>query len=191
MRGTVPGLPSPHPLLHRLPAVYADHDFLRRFLAALDEQLAPILLTLDNLPAHLHPRTAPDDLLAWLAEWVAVEVDPERPLTQRRAVVAGAVVRHRRRGTRRGLAAAVLLETGVEPEVTESGGATWSTSPGGALPGDARPWVRVRLRVPDPGRVDRGRLERLVAGEVPAHVPFRVEILPAGEAPAGTEGGTP
>ncbi|MGP3966247.1 phage tail protein [Streptomyces sp. 6N223] len=189
MRGTVPGLRSPHPLIHRLPAVYGDDDFLRRFLAALDEVLAPVLLTLDNLPAHLHPRTAPEDLLAWLAGWVAVEVDQERPVNQRRAVVSGAVVRHRRRGTVAGLAAAVRLETGVEPEITESGGTTWSATPGGTLPGAARPWVRVRLRVADPARVDRGRLERLVAGEVPAHVAYRLEIVPEGEPGGAAENG--
>jgi phage tail-like protein len=189
MRGTIPGLPSPHPLIHRLPAVYGDDDFLRRFLGALDEVLAPVLLTLDNLPAHLHPRTAPEDLLAWLAEWVAVEVDAERPANQRRAVVSGAVVRHRLRGTREGLAAAVRLETGAEPEITESGATAWSASSGGALPGaEARPWVRVRLRVDDPERVERGRLIRIVAAEVPAHVAYQVEVTAAdGEGDEGDE----
>ncbi|WKX68898.1 phage tail protein [Streptomyces sp. XD-27] len=181
MRATIPGLPTPHPLLHQLPAAYLEHDFLQRFVGALDEVLAPLLLTLDNLPAHLHPRTAPEDFLAWLAGWVAVEVDEERPETQRRAVVAGAVVRHRRRGTRRGLAAAIRVETGVEPEISESGATAWSSAPGSALPGSARPWVAVRLRVPDPARFDRARLDQLVAAEVPAHVAYRIEILPMAE----------
>lgn len=181
MRGTIPGLPTPHPLLRRLPAVYQEQDFLRRFVSSLDEVLAPVLLTLDNVPAHLHPRTAPEDFLAWLAEWVAVEVDAARPVTQRRAVVAGAVVRHRRRGTRPGLATAVLVETGTEPEITESGSAQWSATPGTVLPEVEQPWVTVRLRVPDPEQFDVAGLERLVAAEVPAHVRYRVEVLPATE----------
>lgn len=181
MRSTIPGLPTPYPLLHQLPALYVEDDFLRRFLSALDEVLAPVLLTLDNLPAHLHPVTAPDDFLAWLASWVSVEVDEERPLTQRRAVVSGAVVRHRRRGTKEGLAAAVRVETGIEPEITESGAGTWSSSSGTALPGDERPWVHVRLRTEHPERVDRVRLETLVTAEVPAHVTPQVEILPMAE----------
>ncbi|RKN44038.1 phage tail protein [Streptomyces hoynatensis] len=189
MRGLVPGLPSPHPLAAQLPAVYADHDFLRRFLGALDEVLAPVLLTLDNLPAYLHPRTAPEDFLAWIAGWVAVEVDGERPLTQRRAVVSGAVLRHRMRGTRAGLAAVVRIETGAEPEITESGGTAWSASPGSPAPGSARPSVTVTLRVAEPGRVDLARLEHLVAEETPAHVASRVEILPLGGAPGAGEGG--
>lgn len=185
MRATLPGLPNPHPLLSQLPALYQDHDFLRRFLGALDEVLAPLLLTLDNLPAYLHPRTAPEDFLAWMAGWVAVEVDAERPDTQRRAVVAGATIRHRQRGTRQGLVAALRVETGVEPEISESGGTVWSETSGTDLPGSARPWVAVLLRVPDPARHDRARLEQLVAAEVPAHVAYQVEIVPL--AADGTE----
>lgn len=186
MRGTVPGLPTPHPLMRQLPALYAEVDFVQRYLDALDEVLAPVLLSLDNLPAHLHPATAPDDFLAWLASWVAVEVDEERPVTQRRAVVSGAVVRHRRRGTTEGLAAAVRVETGIEPEITESGAAVWSATTGTPFPGAARPWVTVLLRTPEPGRIDRTRLEKLVAAEVPAHVAHRVEILAADESGAGS-----
>ena len=178
MRGTLPGLPTPHPLIEQLPAVYLDQDFLRRFLGALDEVLAPILLTLDNLPAYLRPGTAPEDFLAWLAGWVAAEADPERPADQRRTVVADAVVRHQRRGTASGLAAAIRVETGVEAEITESGGVAWSLVPGSALPGSAQPWVSVRLRVPDPDRVDRVRLENLIVAELPAHVGYLVEVLP-------------
>ncbi|MBC3982245.1 phage tail protein [Streptomyces sp. AC536] len=188
MRAVIPGLPTPHPLADQLPAVYLDQDFLVRFLGALDEVLAPVLLTLDNLPAYLHPRTAPDDFVAWMASWVATRTDEERPVNQRRAVVASAVVRHRERGTRAGLAAAIRVETGVEPEITESGATTWADEHGGALPGSAPPWVRVRLRVADPERFDRARLERLVAAEVPAHVGYRLEILAAeatGEDPGG------
>lgn len=177
MRGPSPGLPTRQPLLDQLPAIYREHDFLRRFLGALDEVLAPLLLTLDNLPAYWHPRTAPEDFLSWLAGWVATEVDTERPVTQRRAVVSGAVVRHRRRGTLSGLAAAVRVETGVEPEITESGATAWSSTSGTALPGSSPPWVRVRLRVAEPERFERARLARLVAAEIPAHVPYQLEIL--------------
>ncbi|MFT2016851.1 phage tail protein [Streptomyces sp. 796.1] len=181
MRAAIPGLPTPHPLADQLPAVYLDQDFLVRFLGALDEVLAPVLLTLDNLPAHLHPRTAPEDFVDWLAGWVAARTDRERPVEQRRAVVAGAVVRHRRRGTLAGLAAAIAVETGHEPEITESGGTTWSLAPGDPLPGSTPPWVRVRLRVPEPERIDRAHLLRLVAAEVPAHLGYRVEVLPVDE----------
>lgn len=181
MRTSVPGLPTPYPLLDQLPALYSGDAFLERFLGALDEVLAPVLLTLDNLPAHLHPGTAPDDFLAWLGSWVSVEVDEDSPLSRQRAVVSGAIAGHRRRGTAEGLAAAVRVETGVEPEISESGGCTWSSDPGAPLPGDRVPWVRVVLRPSGPEQVDRPALEALIRAEVPAHVRYELEILPTAE----------
>ncbi|WP_405902068.1 phage tail protein [Streptomyces sp. NBC_00656] len=185
MRTGVTGLSTPHPLIDQLPAVYLEQDFLRRFLAALDEVLAPVLLTIDNLPAHLDPRSAPEDFLAWLAQWVAVEPHDDSPVERRRETVRGAVARHARRGTAGGLADAVRLETGAEPEITESGGTAWSTVSQTALPGRARPWVTIRVGE-RPGRpVDRVRLEELIGTEIPAHVGYTLEILPA----AGDVGG--
>ncbi|WP_066944674.1 phage tail protein [Streptomyces lushanensis] len=192
MRGTVPGLPTPHPLMYQLPAVYLGQDFLQRFLEGLDEVLAPVLLTLDNLPAHLDPRTAPEDFLSWVATWVAAEPDTGQgagtveglPVEQRRAAVTGAMERHRRRGTRGGLADAVRLGFGAEPEIEETGGASWSVTPRSPLPGQAggRPRVTVRLRVADPGEAEADRLRRLVGEEVPAHVGYDVELLPLADA---------
>ncbi|WP_415957601.1 phage tail protein [Streptomyces sp. 021-4] len=191
-------MPTPHPLIDQLPAVYLEQDFLRRFLAALDDVLAPVLLSIDNLPAHLDPRSAPEDFLDWLAQWVAVEPHEDSPPEVRRAAVRGAVTRHARRGTVGGLAEALRLETGAEPEIVESGGTAWSVRPGTPLPGGSRPWVTVRVRsggggggggggaggravgLPVDRPVDRVRLEELIAAEVPAHVGFTLELLPPG-----------
>ncbi|MFC4508348.1 MULTISPECIES: phage tail protein [Streptomyces] len=179
MRGTVAGLPTPHPLIYQLPAVYLGEDFIQRFLGALDDVLAPVLLTMDNLPAHLDPRTAPEDFLAWMGEWVATGPVAGQPAGQRRAAVLGAVERHRRRGTRGGLAEAVRLEFGTEAEIEESGGASWSETAHSPLPGPAgtRPRVTVRVRVADPDAAGAERLRRLVAGEMPAHVGYDTELL--------------
>ncbi|MFJ6443809.1 phage tail protein [Streptomyces sp. NPDC091649] len=184
-RHGVPGLPTPHPLIDRLPAVYLEQDFLQRFLAALDDVLAPVLLSIDNLPAHLDPRSAPDDFLDWLAQWVAVEAHADSPPELRRAAVRGAVTRHARRGTVGGLAEALRLETGTEPEIAESGGTAWSTAPGTPLPGRGRPWVTIRVRAAGGDGaggghrgLDRVRLEELIGAEIPAHVGFTLELLP-------------
>lgn len=185
MRTGVTGLPTPHPLIDQLPAVYLEQDFLRRFLTALDEVLAPVLLTIDNLPAHLDPRSAPEDFLAWLAQWVAVEPHEDGPVERRRKTVRGAVARHARRGTAGGLAEAVRLETGAEAEITESGGTAWSTVSQTALPGRARARVTIRVRERAGRPVDRVRLEELIGTEIPAHVGYTLEILP----PAGDAGG--
>ncbi|MFE2581742.1 phage tail protein [Streptomyces sp. NPDC059378] len=184
MRGTVEGLPTPHPLVYQLPAVYLGEDFIQRFLGALDDVLAPVLLTVDNLPAHLDPRTAPEDFLAWTGQWVAADPAPDQPTGQRRAAVLGAMERHRRRGTRGGLAAAVRQEFGTEAEIEETGGTSWSETARSALPGATGPGPRVtvRVRVADPDAAGAERLRRLVAGEVPAHVGYETELLPLKDA---------
>ena len=76
MRGIVPGLASPHPIGGTLPGLYADDSFAQRLCEGLDELLAPVLATLDCLPAYLDPGTAPLDLLEWLAGWVGIAVAP-------------------------------------------------------------------------------------------------------------------
>ncbi|UPT42997.1 putative baseplate assembly protein, partial [Streptomyces anulatus] len=99
------------------------------------------------------------------------------------AAVRGAVARHARRGTVGGLAEALRLETGTEPEIVESGGTAWSTGPGTPLPGQDRPWVTIRIRAAGDGdrgsarQSDRVRLEELIGAEVPAHVGFTLELL--------------
>jgi hypothetical protein len=49
MRGMVNGLASAVPLAPRLPAVLQEDDFLRQFLRAFDDALAPVFTTLDGL----------------------------------------------------------------------------------------------------------------------------------------------
>ena len=90
MRGTVPGLASPHPLGETLPALYAEDSFAQRLCQGLDEVLAPLLSTLDCLPAYLDPATAPADLVEWLAGWVGVAIAPGMPEKRRRQLVAAA-----------------------------------------------------------------------------------------------------
>jgi hypothetical protein len=91
--------------------------------------------------------------------------------------VTRSVELHRWRGTQRGLAEHVRLLTGGAVEVTDSGGVVASPRPGAPLPDPGPPWVRVRVRVADPGRVDRRRLTATVVDAVPAHVRVTVEVL--------------
>ena len=83
---------------------------------------------------------------------------------------------HRIRGTRRGLSEAVRLAFGVEPEITESGGASWSARPLGPFPGTPRPHLHVHLRLPAPTPADQHRLDTLVAAARPAHMPYTVQV---------------
>ncbi|MET8729398.1 phage tail protein [Streptomyces parvus] len=184
-RAAVPGLPSRYPIGELLPALYADDDLAQRFTAGLDTVLAPVLSTLDNLPAYVDPALAPADFLPWLASWVGVEADPAWPVELRRAVVAHAVELHRWRGTRRGLVERLRLVCGVHAEVRDGGGATWSAEPGAALPPPPTGELLVRVwpvRAGDGAdavdAVDAHRVLEVAAASCPAHLTCRVEVLP-------------
>ena len=177
MRGTVPGLASPHPLGGTLPALYADDSFAQRLCEGLDEVLAPVLATLDCLPAYLDPATAPTDLVEWLAGWVGVAVAPQMPDGRRRQLVAAVARLYVLRGTLSAIRTIVELSTGQTPEIHESGGTSWSQDPDAPLPGRPEPELVVRLRMAGP-EIDEARLVALIEAFVPAHVPCRLELLP-------------
>lgn len=106
-------------------AAFDDGDAsLGRFLGLLGAQLEHTSSLLAELPRALSPSVAPDRADAgWLerlASWVGL--DPGHLPSeegQRRDAVANAAARHARRGTPDGLAAQVLLETGIEVEIYE------------------------------------------------------------------------
>jgi phage tail-like protein len=184
MRGIVDGLPSPHPLGSALPAVYQEEDqFAMRLTSAFDVALAPIVSTLDNLPAYFAPSLTPEDFLAWLSDWVAFDLDETWSVARRREAVARAVDILRRRGTSIGLAEEVGLVSGGEVEIVENGGTAWSLDPASPMVGSPKPALIVRVRVDDPAAVDADRLDRIIAAAKPAHVPHRVEVLGREEAP--------
>lgn len=184
MRGLIGGLPSPHPLGSALPAVYQEEDqFAMRLTSAFDDALAPIVSTLDNLPAYFAPSLTPEDFLAWLSDWVAFDLDETWSVARRREAVARAVDILRRRGTSIGLAEEVALVTGGEVEIIENGGTAWSLDPASPMVGSAKPALIVRVRVDDPSAIDTDRIDRVVSAAKPAHVPHRVEILGREEAP--------
>jgi len=175
-RGAVDGLVSRHPIGLQLPAVYADDEMAQRFTAGLDDLLAPLLNVLDCMDAYFTPSLAPEDFTGWLGGWVGAETDPDASLPMLRESVAAAAGLHRLRGTRRGLAEAVRLAFGTEPEITESGGADWSARPLGAFPGDPEPHLLVVLRVDNPDAIDVQRLTELVRAARPAHIPCAVQV---------------
>ncbi|WP_369776591.1 phage tail protein [Streptomyces sp. R33] len=175
-RGSIDGLRSSAPLGEMLPAVFADDELAQRFVAGLDEVLAPILTVLDCLDSYFTPVLAPMDFTRWLGGWVGAETDGTEAEDRLRAAVSAAVYLHRVRGTRRGLSEAIRLAFGVEPEISESGGADWSARPLGPVPGECRPRLRVVLRLPDPTRADEHRLDSLVAAARPAHMPYTVQV---------------
>ncbi|MGN9807477.1 phage tail protein [Micromonospora sp. L32] len=186
MRGAVEGLGTPHPLARQLPAMYAADEFAQRLLAALDDVVAPVYATLDNLAAYVDPRLGPTDFVDWLAGWVAATVDQDWPVERRREAVARAVRLHGMRGTPRGLTEQVRVAFGVTVEVTDSGGTAWSPTPGADLPGSPQAEVTVRVRPEDQHMVPLTRLRELVDANRPAHVRYAVDVAGVGATEAST-----
>lgn len=181
MRGLVDGLASPHPLIDILPAMYAEDSLATRFVAAFDELLAPIFLSLDDFPAYLHPALAPEDFVPVLGSWVAAFDDPRIDEVRRRGLVRQAIALHRIRGTAEGIAATIELACGIRPQIEESGGTAWSAEAGAEPPGRSVAGIVVRLEVPSTatGTVEPELVNRIVERLRPAHVPARVEIVSA------------
>jgi phage tail-like protein len=176
MRGLVSDLVNPQPLLGILPSLFHEDDVTVRFTSAFDESLAPVFSTLDNFSTYLDPALAPDDFVQLLAHWVASFDDGRLAEDRRRALVARAVELHAQRGTRRGMEETIRLACGVDVEVDESGGTSWSSSAGSAPPGRSSAGLVVRVR----GAADVGLVTRLVEALRPAHVPARVEVIEEG-----------
>jgi len=184
-RGTVAGLPSPHPLGARLPAMFATDRLALGIVEACDEVLAPVLLVLDTLDSYVDPALAPPDFVAWLGSWIgeAAGAEPDSPAGQARlrAAVGAAGRRLGRAGTPDMIAATVAQVVGVEPsdvDIVDSGGATWSAQADAALPGQSVIGLAVRVHVADPQAVDHAALEAAVIAAKPAHVPHTISVVP-------------
>ncbi|GAB3425600.1 phage tail protein [Flindersiella endophytica] len=175
-RGLVPGLSSPHNLIEALPGIYQEQDFTERFVSAFDEALAPVYATLDNLDSYFDPKLTPPDFLAWLGSWIGM-VEAYTPTVElRRRLVARAAELHKWQGTLACVRELIRLATGLDPEVIESGGTRWSPQPNCPPPGDPRPSLIVRLRVPAERAIDPRRLDALIRASKPAHIPHRLDI---------------
>ena len=177
MRAAVAGLDSANPIGPSLPAVYQEDEFAMRFVAGLDDVIAPVLLTLDCLVDYFDPALTPVDFLDWLAGWVGIEIDEAWATERRRAAVATAVEMYRMRGTISGLRANLEVLSGGDVEITDSGGVAWSTSPMGPLPGQDSPRLAIRVSVPDATERTTAAVDSIVAAAKPAHVRHRVEVV--------------
>ncbi|MGX7826381.1 phage tail protein [Actinokineospora sp. 24-640] len=176
MRGIVPELPSPHPLIEFLPSVYAEDDLMVRLTAAFDDVLSASLASLDCLGAYVDPRLAPADFLDLLAEWLGVVVDDTWPESRRREAVVNAVELHRGRGTAHGLQWHLDLVTDGRARVVDDGGVRWSSSPhdDDMSPPPAVLVVRVSRELSD---AEVTAVRDLVGWAKPAHLPHRVDVV--------------
>lgn len=104
--------------LRYLPSLYQQDDFVGRFLMLVESFWKPIEQRIEQLPFYFDPKTAPSDMLPWLASWLGLVLDETMSEKERRALIPQALSLYRRRGTRRGMVEHLEL-LGQEAEVAE------------------------------------------------------------------------
>lgn len=176
MRGMIAELPSPHPLTQTLPSMLREDSFASSLCASFDELLAPAILSLDTFVAYLDPDTTPEDMLPWLAQWLGLGIDLYVTQPPQRHELRLASSLNATRGTRHSIQQLIENAFGMPVEVTESGGARWTPTPGGELPGEPEPFVTVVVHPPSGVEVDLDRLDALIRSVKPAHVRHAVSV---------------
>jgi phage tail-like protein len=179
MRGMVAKLASPHPLAETLPSLLQEDRFAGGLCSIFDELLAPVLLTLDTFTSYLDPAMTPDDMIPWLAQWLGLGVDMKVEQARQRQELQIACMLNATRGTRATIQTELESALGMPVEVSESGGARWSPTPGGPLPGEPEAMLSVVIHPAEGQEVDPDRLDDLIRWVKPAHVRHRVSVQAA------------
>lgn len=173
-----------------LPDVYREVDFVGRFLKIFEQAFEPDVQILNSLWAYLHPRTAPDALIPFLAYWVGWPLTPQLSLATQRRLIAGALQLYRWRGTRRGLRYAIHLFTGLPLEVEEGEPQIQITELGGrgfvmgetrlgreATMGGGQPYhFVVELRAPPSAPLDLDLVRKVIEQEKPAFCSYELYV---------------
>lgn len=184
-----PGVSTPLSLrssyLKYLPAIYADSDFMGRFLMVFEDVLGPVEEMLDNLAYYFSPGLASEGLLPWLASWLDLVLDETWPVERRRDLIKGAVELYRWRGTKKGLQDYLRTYIGVEPTITEGFGSLTlgehSRLGMNTILGDrdSQFTFKVTIEVDDPTTVDLAQIRAIVEAEKPAHCSYTLEVITA------------
>jgi phage tail-like protein len=97
--------------LRHLPAVYredaASAAFLERFLSPFESLFTDVEDDIGRVTRYMDPEGVPGDALAWLGDWLGVDLDETWPEPARRELLARAPELAAKRGTRDGLLAVV------------------------------------------------------------------------------------
>ncbi|HMQ33031.1 MAG TPA: phage tail protein I [Chloroflexaceae bacterium] len=158
-----------------LPPIYHDDRFMRQLLLIFKSVLDPLDRQIAQIYHYFDPRTAPEQLLPWLAAWVDLALDERWPEARRRELIGAASTLYRWRGTRRGLSDYLRIYTGVTPRIVEQGQERRGE------PAVAPHTFRVIIELPDPAAVDRALVERIIEQEKPAHAAYELELKTKGE----------
>jgi phage tail-like protein len=154
---------TPSRYLDYLPSIFAENDFLGRFLLIFERIWEPLEQRQDHMDMYIDPATCPESFLRWLASWFDVKVGPHWPEDRLRDLVGQAMHLYQWRGTRYGMQRSVELWTGVTPEIESD-------------PSD--PFVfTVRVKAPADRDIDRNMVEDLLRSNKPAHAGYVLEFV--------------
>ncbi len=103
--------------MQNLPVIFHDQEFFHSFLKIFETVWEPLEWRQDNIAFYFDPRTAPERMVSWLADWVGMEQNPYWPEQRKRELASEAMDLYRWRGTTYGLARALELSTGLYPSV--------------------------------------------------------------------------
>jgi phage tail-like protein len=149
--------------IESLPVIYADNDFLARFLLMFQTVWEPLEQRQDHIAMYFDPRTSPSSFLPWLASWLDLSFNQHWPEIRRRRLLAEAIDLYRWRGTRYGLVRMIEVCTGITPEVTEN---------------RAQPYTfDVKITLLKGGDIDKNLIDELIQAHKPAHAGYRLEVL--------------
>ncbi len=163
-----PTLPVPPPVVHAsryleyLPAMFADNDFLGRFLLIFETLWEPLEQRQDHIGMYIDPATCPAPFLAWMASWFDMPVAGHWPEARVRELLGQVSDLYRWRGTTYGMAQMIEIWTGILPQIEES---------------TAKAYVfRVRMKAPAGASVNRLLVEDLLRAHKPAAAGYVLEI---------------
>lgn len=163
-----PTLPPPPPsgrsskYLEYLPAVFAENDFLGRYLLIFESIWEVLEQRQDHIAMYFDPRTCPEALLPWIASWFDLKTGAHWPETRKRQLVEQVADLYAYRGTAYGLTRILEIWTGATAEVTED---------------ETQPFVfRVRLKLPPGVEVDRELVEDVLNEHKPAASGYVLEL---------------
>jgi phage tail-like protein len=160
--------PAPLPVedrsryLEHLPSIYQGSDFLGRMLLIYEAIWEPLEQRQEHIAMYFSPATSPAPMLAWMAEWLNLELDSHWPEPRRRELLREAMQLYWWRGTAYGLTRMLEVCTGQPVQITED---------------PDRPFV-FRIKIPAYTDVSRDMVERLVRAHKPAHVGYVLETGP-------------